>query len=65
MKPNISGTLELILENGVLYLCEGDFFHIVPNLVHRFSACDGDCTLVEVSTRELDDVVRLEDDYGR
>jgi hypothetical protein len=24
-----------------------------------------DCTLVEVSTPELDDVVRLEDRYGR
>ena len=61
----MNGTLELVLENGTLYLSEGDFFHITPGLVHRFSANDGDCTLVEVSTKELDDVIRLEDDYGR
>ena len=61
----ISGTLELILENGTIYLSEGDFFHITPGLVHRFSASEGDCIIVEVSTKELDDVIRLEDDYGR
>ena len=35
-----------------------------PGTVHRIvAACD--CDVVEVSTTELDDVVRLEDDYGR
>jgi quercetin dioxygenase-like cupin family protein len=39
-------------------------FHITPGLRHRMTALD-DCDLVEVSTPELDDVVRLEDRYGR
>jgi mannose-6-phosphate isomerase-like protein (cupin superfamily) len=42
----------------------GDVFHIPPRLVHRMEALS-DCTLLEVSTAELDDVVRLADNYGR
>ncbi|MBI5501161.1 MAG: cupin [Deltaproteobacteria bacterium] len=43
---------------------EGDVFHIPPLTVHRFVAVES-CDLIEVSTPELDDVVRLEDEYGR
>jgi mannose-6-phosphate isomerase-like protein (cupin superfamily) len=39
-------------------------FHITPGTRHRMTALE-DCDLVEVSTPELDDVVRLEDRYGR
>ena len=39
-------------------------FHISPGLRHRMIALE-DCDIVEVSTPELDDVVRLEDKYGR
>ncbi|MBI4511532.1 MAG: cupin domain-containing protein [Deltaproteobacteria bacterium] len=39
-------------------------FRIRPGLRHRMIAID-DCDIVEVSTPELDDVVRLEDKYGR
>lgn len=39
-------------------------FHIHPGLRHRMIALS-DTDLVEVSTPELDDVVRLEDRYGR
>jgi mannose-6-phosphate isomerase len=39
-------------------------FHIGPGLRHRMVAIE-DCDIVEVSTPELDDVVRLEDRYGR
>lgn len=39
-------------------------FHITPGLRHRMVAID-DTHIVEVSTPELDDVVRLEDRYGR
>jgi mannose-6-phosphate isomerase len=42
----------------------GERVHVTPGTVHRMTAID-DCTLVEVSTSELDDVVRLEDRYGR
>lgn len=39
-------------------------FHITPGLRHRMVALE-DTDVVEVSTPELDDVVRLEDRYGR
>jgi mannose-6-phosphate isomerase-like protein (cupin superfamily) len=39
-------------------------FHITPGLRHRMIAIE-DTDVVEVSTPELDDVVRLEDRYGR
>ena len=42
----------------------GDVFHITPGTLHRMTALE-DCDIVEVSTPELDDVVRLEDRYGR
>jgi mannose-6-phosphate isomerase len=42
----------------------GSAFHYVPGTVHRVTALD-DTTIVEVSTPHLDDVVRLEDAYGR
>ena len=41
-----------------------DTFHCVPKTVHRMVAVT-DVDVVEVSTPELDDVVRLEDAYGR
>jgi quercetin dioxygenase-like cupin family protein len=39
-------------------------FHVTPGTVHRMTAIE-DCDVFEVSTPELDDVVRLEDRYGR
>ena len=42
----------------------GDLFHITPGTVHRMTGVT-DVDIVEVSTTELDDVVRLEDKYGR
>jgi mannose-6-phosphate isomerase-like protein (cupin superfamily) len=42
----------------------GDAFRIPPGTVHRFVAVEV-CDLIEVSTPELDDVVRIEDEYGR
>jgi mannose-6-phosphate isomerase-like protein (cupin superfamily) len=39
-------------------------FHITPGLRHRMVAIE-DTHIVEASTPELDDVVRLEDRYGR
>tara|TARA_R110000824_G_scaffold12546_1_gene55148 strand:- start:32 stop:430 length:399 start_codon:yes stop_codon:yes gene_type:complete len=43
----------------------GEVFHILPGTVHRFCADQGDVRLAETSTTEIDDVVRLEDDYKR
>jgi mannose-6-phosphate isomerase len=42
----------------------GSAFHYVPGTVHRVTAIE-DTTILEVSTPHLDDVVRLEDAYGR
>jgi mannose-6-phosphate isomerase len=42
----------------------GACFHFRPGTVHRVTAIE-DTTIVEVSTTELDDIVRLEDRYGR
>jgi mannose-6-phosphate isomerase-like protein (cupin superfamily) len=42
----------------------GDSVHVSPKTVHRMTAIE-DCDVLEVSTPELDDVVRLEDRYGR
>jgi mannose-6-phosphate isomerase len=42
----------------------GRAFHIAPGTVHRWRALE-DSVVLEVSTPEVDDVVRLEDRYGR
>jgi len=42
----------------------GDTLHIAPGTRHRLTALE-DSDIFEVSTPEIDDVVRLEDRYGR
>ncbi len=42
----------------------GAAFRFEPGTVHRVTALE-DTTILEVSTPHLDDVVRLEDSYGR
>lgn len=54
----IPGTMETIL------LVAGDTYHIEPLRKHRMAAVE-DCQVLEVSTPHLDDVVRVEDAYGR
>lgn len=49
---------------SVRELLPGEPFHVAPGLRHRMTAVD-DVEVLEVSTPELDDVVRLEDRYGR
>jgi len=43
----------------------GDIFHVAAGTIHRFGAEEGDVRLVEVSSAEIEDIVRLEDDYKR
>jgi mannose-6-phosphate isomerase len=45
-------------------ITQGACFHYRPGTVHRVTALE-DTTILEVSTPHLDDVVRLEDAYGR
>ncbi len=56
-----------IEEAGALvevFMNPGDARRVLPATRHRLEALE-DCELFEVSTPELDDVVRLEDRYGR
>ena len=60
-------SLELGEVGGELETVEigpGDTFRYRPRTVHRVTAID-DLTVVEISTNHLDDVVRLDDRYGR
>ncbi len=62
---------QLVLEIGPaenqvkMILHEGAHRRIQPGTIHRFAAPSTGCTLIEVSTPEIDDVIRLEDMYGR
>jgi len=64
----VHGELKLTVEydgdRRDLALRAGQAFHIPPRLIHRMEAVE-DTDVAEVSTPELDDVVRLEDRYGR
>ena len=42
----------------------GESVHVTPKTLHRMTAIT-DCDIFEVSTPELQDVVRVEDRYGR
>ena len=64
-----AGRLRLFLEDDEGTVCVeelgvGDHRRVPTGRIHRYEAIDR-CELIEVSTPELDDVVRLEDDYGR
>jgi mannose-6-phosphate isomerase len=65
----LSGQLDLVLESddGTLEthrLGPGMSARVRPGRRHRFVGVE-DCDLLEVSSPEIDDVVRLEDRYGR
>ena len=45
-------------------IAPGEAYHYGPGTIHRVTAIE-DTTILEVSTPHLDDVVRLEDAYGR
>ena len=47
-----------------MWLKSGQSFRITPGTVHHMEAIT-DCDVLEASTSELDDVVRLTDRYGR
>ncbi|MBV9067680.1 MAG: cupin domain-containing protein [Acidobacteria bacterium] len=64
----VAGELKLTIEidgdRRELPLHAGEAFHIAPRMIHRMEAIE-DTDVAEVSTPELEDVVRLEDRYGR
>jgi len=61
----LEGTLKLILNDNVVVMRPGDNVTIFPNDVHRMIAYNEDTLVLEVSTTELQDICRLEDDYSR
>ena len=62
-------------EKDHIILMPGDTFHVKPGQVHRFGAPKGSALrvfgkymatkIIEVSTPELDDIIRIKDDYQR
>jgi mannose-6-phosphate isomerase-like protein (cupin superfamily) len=61
----LSGKLTLVLGKKKHVAGPGSAFAVPTGTIHRFESHHGRVTLLEVSTTELDDVVRLQDDYGR
>ena len=62
----LEGILWVTDGNREFELFPGEYYHVPPKQVHRFG-CVGNspCVILECSTPELDDVVRLADDYDR
>jgi mannose-6-phosphate isomerase-like protein (cupin superfamily) len=65
----LRGRMRLHLEDdeGTVRIHElgpGESRHVPTGRIHRFEAVE-DVELIEVSTAEIDDVERLEDDFGR
>ena len=65
----LSGDLMLVLDEDGSGLRQhamkpGESYHIRPGTKHRMIATT-DCDILEASTPEVEDVVRLEDSYGR
>ena len=63
-----SGEMVLVLQqDGKLVdhpMKPGDSYHVKPGTIHRMRAVT-DVDVLEVSTPEVEDVVRVQDDYGR
>jgi mannose-6-phosphate isomerase len=64
----LSGEIAYRVKSGEvledMHLRVGESFRITPGTIHQMVALT-DCDVLEVSTPELDDVVRLSDRYGR
>ena len=60
----IRGLGILYKDNSKLDLVPETFFHILPKEVHRVEAVT-DLLMVEASTPEVNDIVRLQDDWQR
>lgn len=59
------GQVRIALGDAERIYRPGEVVHVPAGKVHRIAAVDGPAVLFEASTPELDDVVRVEDDYGR
>ena len=61
LRLEVGAGLDALTEQTLL---EGQSIRIEPGTLHRITA-ETDCRILEASTAELDDVVRVQDRYGR
>jgi len=61
----LSGELAIRVEGKNKIFTPGEFITIQPLVKHRMAALKENTFYIECSTSELDDVVRIEDEYGR
>lgn len=52
-------------EEKITRILPGGSFHVSPQQVHRFGACETNVELIEVSSYHFNDVIRVSDDYDR
>lgn len=60
----LHGEIKMTLDDHVTHMTPGGIVHIPPNTIHRVEAIT-DAVIIEVSTPEVDDIVRIHDDYAR
>ena len=60
----LEGELKVIHPKGEVIVGKGECIVLEPNETHRLVPLK-DLKIIEISTPQLDDVVRVEDDYGR
>lgn len=65
LKGEVNLTIEEQGRLREIRLQQGSAYRIQPGVRHRMRANGAACDLIEVSSPELDDVVRIEDAYGR
>lgn len=61
----LAGNLTVFFGDGGMVLRPGESITLKPFQKHRMIAKDENCLYMECSTSELDDVIRIRDDYGR
>jgi len=60
----LKGKLKILVDGKEFLLTEGESITLNPGEVHRLIALE-DISTIEASTPEFEDVIRVEDDYGR
>lgn len=60
----LTGTVALYVEDEKYLLKEGQGYRILPGVKHKLVAIETS-RVIEASTAHMNDVVRLQDDYGR
>ena len=61
----LDGILDIEINKKSISLQPGESVTIKAGDIHRMSAINSDALYLESSTPELEDVIRLEDDFGR